>query len=390
MTTEAPPKFYFNDIIFNSEYYQDEDTTGFSQDQADLRYLKKNITDTATALETFSGGIKLNSIEPINDTDTLNINTVSDTAINIVNIGNTATNNQTLNLNSKTINIGDTTVPSAVNIISPSTFTGTATFNGLINATRLNTSTAGTAVFTANVVCPKFNAGGGGGIVLDFCDVQTTAVANICNNPIRTGAINICNALTTGVGQNINIGSNVITSGTQTINLGGSQTISGGGSQTINVNKPLTIGYTVNPTSLNQIGGVQAIAGSIITMASATPTTLVSFTTLPLGVYMIFYAIDQTTSFLTLSITLERHAITNTTNSFTSIESNISERRTVAETATTAGGSAFNIDYTINNSGIIVVSPTNENIFVVAQFDHTNTGTGNLFSRCDARVVRIG
>jgi len=369
MTTEAPPKFYFNDIIFNSEYYQDEDTTGFSQDQADLRYLKKNITDTATALETFSGGIKTNSIETINDTDTLNISTVSTTAVNIVNIGNTTTNEQTLNLNSKTINVGDTSVGSSVNILSTSIVignpsSGTISFGSNAIATQITPSTSSMYLSNLGPANGDFN----------LCLLQNTGILNIGTATGRTAAINIATTKNTTTAQAINIGSsNALATG-----------------QTININRPLTLGYTVNPTSLNQIGGIQAIAGSIIAMASATPTTLLSFTSLPLGVYMIFYAIDQTTSFLTLSITLERHAITNSTNSFTSIESNISARRAVVETATTAGGSTFNIDYTINNSGIITVSPTNENIFVVAQFDHTNTGTGNLFSRCDARVVRIG
>ena len=372
MTSDSPPKFYFNGIIFNSEYYKDETVSGFSQDQADLRYLKKNVIDTAIALETFQGGIKTNSLEPNNVTDTLNINTVSTTATNIINIGNDTTNNQTLNLNSKTINIGDTSVPSAVNIIPASTFTGIATFNNAVTTATVNAISQGTVL----------TIGGN--------QIASGGILNIGTNQIaRVGAINICNTLTTGIGQIINIGSNVITTGTQTINLGGAQTISGGGSQTINVNKPLTIGYTVLPSSINQIGGIQVVNGSITIMPSATPTALLSFTTIPLGVYMIFYSIDQTVSFSTLSITLEKHAVTNTSNSFSAIESNISSSRTVTEQATSSG-SPISMDYTINNSGIIVISPSNENIFVVAQFDHTNTGTGNLFSRCDARIVRIG
>ncbi len=36
MTTSEPPKFFSD--IFNSYYYTEETTSGFTQDQADLRY----------------------------------------------------------------------------------------------------------------------------------------------------------------------------------------------------------------------------------------------------------------------------------------------------------------------------------------------------------------
>lgn len=120
MTTAPPPEYYFPGIEFNPDFFEDVSSTLTKKD-ADARYLIKTEQDTATAIETFTGGIKTNSIESVIDTDTLNIQTVSSTATNIVNVGNATTNNQTLNLNSKTINVGDTTVPSTINIIRPLT-----------------------------------------------------------------------------------------------------------------------------------------------------------------------------------------------------------------------------------------------------------------------------
>jgi hypothetical protein len=271
MTTEAPPKFYFNDIIFNSEYYQDEDTTGFSQDQADLRYLKKNITDTATALETFSGGIKTNSIEPINDTDTLNIATVSTTATNVINIGNTTTNEQTLNLNSKTINMGDTSVPSAVNILSTSVIignptSGTISFGSSAITTQITPSTSSMYISNISPANGDFN----------LCLLQVTGILNIGTATGRTAAINI------GTGKN--------TSSAQTINIGSSNASATG--QIININRPLNINYLLSaPTTFFQMGytTVYPVPPTVVTvpLSSTTKSTIQTITSLPAGIYMI-------------------------------------------------------------------------------------------------------
>ena len=56
MAIELPPEIYFNGIIYNPEYYPDDDDA-ISQSEADARYLIKTLPDTAAALETFSSGI---------------------------------------------------------------------------------------------------------------------------------------------------------------------------------------------------------------------------------------------------------------------------------------------------------------------------------------------
>jgi hypothetical protein len=280
MTTSTPPEYYFPGIEFNPDFFEDVSST-LTKKECDARYLIKTEQDTATATETFTGGIKTNSIESVIDTNTLNIQTDSSTATNIVNVGNATTNNQTLNLNSKTINVGDTSVPSAINIISPSTFTGTATFSGPCNATRLNTETAGTAVFTVNVVCPKFNAGGGPTTQLDLCDTQVSGVANICCNPTRTAAINICTTKNTSSAQSINIGSsNASATG-----------------QKININRPLTIGYPLSAaTTFFEIGytTVYPVPPTVTTfpLTSTTKSTIQTITSLEIGIYMISMGVN--------------------------------------------------------------------------------------------------
>jgi len=206
MTTKPPPKFYFSGIIFNSEYYQDEDTTGFTQDQADLRYLKKNITDTATVLETFNAGIKTNSIESVLTTDVSNILINSTGNINIGTSASRTTSNPIIigNSSNTIIRLGSTG-------LSFST-AGTPT------ATLQSIATSGILIQTPAAAFNLLN--------------NHTGILNIGTSTTRTGNINIANTQTTGTG-NIILGSNVLT---------------GSGTQNITINRPLTIGYTTLPT----------------------------------------------------------------------------------------------------------------------------------------------
>jgi hypothetical protein len=73
MTTKPPPTYYFNDITFNSAYYKFVDEgASLTQSEGDARYLIKTQADTASGIETFSNGIKSNTIDTINKTDITN------------------------------------------------------------------------------------------------------------------------------------------------------------------------------------------------------------------------------------------------------------------------------------------------------------------------------
>jgi hypothetical protein len=56
-----PPEYYFPNIDFNPAFYA-LDTDGLTQSTANTLYLRKTVPDTATALETFTSGIKTPSI----------------------------------------------------------------------------------------------------------------------------------------------------------------------------------------------------------------------------------------------------------------------------------------------------------------------------------------
>jgi hypothetical protein len=58
MSSSNAPSYYFDNIDFNSSFFTaSSSSSGLSQSTADARYLKKITSDTATLLETFSGGL---------------------------------------------------------------------------------------------------------------------------------------------------------------------------------------------------------------------------------------------------------------------------------------------------------------------------------------------
>jgi hypothetical protein len=142
MTTSKPPKYLSS--IFNSFYYTDDETTGFSEAQADLRYLRKNTTDTATALQTFNAGLnfsgEINGPTIVAST-TMKSNAYQSTSINqLMAIGNNQIGvGATMTIGCNTgrlgnINIANTQTTGTANInIGSNLLTGTGSQNITIN-----------------------------------------------------------------------------------------------------------------------------------------------------------------------------------------------------------------------------------------------------------------
>ena len=86
MSAFPPPNVYFNGIIYDSDYFtQSSSGSGLTKTQANALYLRKTVTDTATALETFNSGIKTNTITPLTSSGTL---AIGDTSTNAIQINN--------------------------------------------------------------------------------------------------------------------------------------------------------------------------------------------------------------------------------------------------------------------------------------------------------------
>ena len=90
MTSQTPPYPYFNGITYNPSFFSSSSSStssgGLTQTQANLLYLRKTTADTASFLETFSGGISSSAIDALSSSSSLDIGT--DTARSgSVNIG---------------------------------------------------------------------------------------------------------------------------------------------------------------------------------------------------------------------------------------------------------------------------------------------------------------
>ena len=66
MSSQPPPTYEFTGIDYNPQYYNTTSSSGITESQANNLYLRKTVIDSATAVETFTAGIKTNNIETIN------------------------------------------------------------------------------------------------------------------------------------------------------------------------------------------------------------------------------------------------------------------------------------------------------------------------------------
>ena len=156
MTSANPPYPYFNGITYNSQYFVSSGS-GLTQTQANALYLRKTTADTAAALETFSGGINVNAINPTTTTGSITVGT-SSTFTDLKGAVKASNSFQTPSLDpvfaggnfnigngtASTINVG-TTSATAVNIGSSSALTTT---NGALTATGLITANNGLTMGT--------------------------------------------------------------------------------------------------------------------------------------------------------------------------------------------------------------------------------------------------
>lgn len=243
------------------------------------------------------------------------------------------------------------------------TFSNGLTFSGEINGP---TITATTTMKSNAYQSTSVNQ------LVAFGNNQTGsgATMTIGCNTARLGDIFIANTQTTGTA-NIVIGSNALTTG----------------SQSITFNRPLTIGYTVNPTSLSQIGGTTFINGTTQSYGAGTTgssKTLAVLNNIPIGIYQVFYNISTTitvaTAVLTERITTVSSIVddTNIANVFNlMINSDLLHQTRI-----------IGHNFTITGGGVFVNTTANDSIYLNQRFIYTAgptiTATGHL------RIVRIG
>ena len=228
MVSNTPPTDYFTGISFNPDFYQSSSassssTTGITQDQADLLYLRKTIADTATVTETFS---KIYLTEADTPTPTVNFNLLNSQTANI-NIGaGQITGSLNIGGSGRTtgpINIGTTSVGATPITIGTSSVGSTTTINGSSVAI---TSKLTSPVIDSSAATTSMTIG------------SNLTGANLSIGGIQTGAIGLGGSQTTG-----------------TLNLGTGDRTTGGGGGGISIGTaaigaiPIVIGTTGQSTT---------------------------------------------------------------------------------------------------------------------------------------------
>jgi hypothetical protein len=269
MSADSPPTYYFTGIQFNSSFYLDVSTSPLTQSQASALYLLKKTADTATALETFSGGILANNISPVTTSSTISLNsskvgsTNADPAIAIATSDVTRTiklgNESSTNQNSVHLASLDVTFNGINNI------TGTT---GVIQIGNKQTTSAG----SLNIGCST--AG----------NIRVEAPINIGTDSTMTGLINIGSSNATQ--------STLIKNADVRMGVGKSIVLQD------------TTSYTA-PTADTMLGGITL--GSFSTPSSSFSANKdVATITLVKGTYMVFfsfqanYTVLPTTNYITL------------------------------------------------------------------------------------------
>jgi hypothetical protein len=233
MAIDTPP--IYSGITYNSLFFPDNLTTGLNEAQANALYLRKTFPDTATALETFNSGIKVNAIDPTTTGGTIQIGHGS--ATNNVEIAAEVSRSVVLHLGD-----GDT-------------------------------SSGGIHIGNGN---------GASNNVQILNGAYTTGQT--------AGNVNILTGSHTGTITNGNVNIQTVTSkGTCTIgNSASTLSLSSG---TINVNSPLTVGYVPSAiTTTSQIGYTVKDTIGATSMVSGVDTNSFGPITLPAGVWLITYS----------------------------------------------------------------------------------------------------
>jgi hypothetical protein len=309
MTEQAPPDYYFQNIIFNPKYYDNEVNNNITKYEADNKYIKYNssnlqLTKTEAGLTTTINDLRLTSIGRLNNLFNLPTNTSTATPYSRLVLIDNTTRSTTWFPSSGNVGYNSTTsilttenasgaIPDITNLVMSGSIgsstaekfilpsnSSTASVNSVLTLSNISTkattwvslptaitnyanydnttktlisNVSGTpATITSlnvsgSILSSVFNSGAPGS-VLDIAANQIAGVLNIGNNAGRTGAINI----------------GTLTTGAHAINIGNSAS-----TQTVSINRPLTTN-TINTNNNTLNTGTGTITGGALTCTTIT------------------------------------------------------------------------------------------------------------------------
>jgi len=323
MSSINPPSYEFPTIDFNSSYFTSTNTGSLTQSQANALYLQKTVQDSASAVETFTGGILADSIQSITGTSSIFSTTMSSLSIgslaSAISCGGSSTtttmNGSLLTSNAVNLAVGDnsTNIPSTnwvnnfwvlvkgqantwsqVNTFSSSILCPIVNYSGTMNignsATTLNIGTETNR--TAGIHIGDGNTNTSGVVhIANGTSNNTTNAVRILDGTGSTGSVNIgVSGTTTNLNGTVNVGGALTCNSTATISgtatLNGTANLNGTTNITSQVNtNPIVLGSVA--TSSTQMGYQLSASGS----ATSTGTTVfiigAGLTSLPVGTYIL-------------------------------------------------------------------------------------------------------
>jgi hypothetical protein len=195
------------------------------------------------------------------------------------------------------------------------------------------------------------------------------------------GEINIFNVSTTAhsiVTGNETTNAQTLNIASKNINLGNSTVVSN-----VTTKAPLTIGYTVKPSLIYQIGGSLANSVSLISLGNGSTVSLPRFLSVPAGIYQLFYNIRYTISTAPIEFTSSQTVVSNTENNLSAIYNDMNTLENATITRTTGS----NV-WRVCGANFLVLTASS-NIYFSVRHDWT-VSTGTLIAGSNLRIVRIG
>ena len=325
MSSANPPYPWFSGIQYNPSFFASSLTGDLTKAQANALYLRKTVPDTATAAETFQGGIYTDSI--LDNTGTITMKgidmIIGDGGLtSSINTLATTYNLNTTNPNPNTINIGIISSTTAIDNSCTEYYITSDLINANTNTIELNSlngssniihignvaSTTQMDVLSQNLYLQGENSVGIftgvtpsavltiSGVLTEIGDADTntlTLTSLTCNNNTNTNTniSYISNSTETPI-LNLNttnlLGNNVVNIGHPT------------STTTLTINRPLTIGYSPVFTTATQIGytiSTTTANAGIATQTVWSPQFLIfNGLTLGSGVWLINYSCRLATS----------------------------------------------------------------------------------------------
>lgn len=290
MSSDNPPYPYYDGIPFNPSFFTSDSGSGLSEAQANAKYLRKTVPDTATSLETFNGGIITPSLS---STGSLDIVIPNALATDVLNVGVVSRNisgqihhysdgdncvagagvhiNNGINNASSTNIMNGTTTTGICNIMSGASSTGTTNIGAttstlalkgttsILGATSINTSGGlNTIIGTTNLGSVSLK-----GLTVTIAEstnvnIQTTNPSDNTKSTTIGQTNGPFSTLTTINGRLTTAGvTNINTSGTSATNIGivgATTTIAG--TTNINTSGTATTALGVQTSTVNLRGAV--------------------------------------------------------------------------------------------------------------------------------------